>query len=100
MKVVQPIEQLKGQLITWRQQGQRIAFVPTMGNLHQGHLSLVDRAKQLADKVVVSIFVNPTQFNDQQDLAAYPRTLEEDIQQLTTRHCDLVFVPNVDASPA
>lgn len=96
MQVVQPIEQLKEQLVTWRQQEQRIAFVPTMGNLHQGHLSLVDKAKQLADKVVVSIFVNPTQFNDQHDLAAYPRTVEADLQQLTAQQCDLVFVPNVN----
>ncbi len=87
---------LRTQLAAWRQQGHRIAFVPTMGNLHRGHLSLVETAKHHADKVIVSIFVNPTQFNDKQDLAAYPRTLSEDRQQLADVGCDAIFIPSVE----
>ncbi len=87
---------LRTQLAAWRQQGHRIAFVPTMGNLHRGHLSLVETAKRHADKVIVSIFVNPTQFNDKQDLAAYPRTLSEDRQQLADVDCDAIFIPSVE----
>ena len=72
-----------------------IGFVPTMGNLHAGHIHLVDLAKQHADFVVVSIFVNPLQFSPTEDLSAYPRTLEADCEKLKAAGCDIVFVPSV-----
>jgi pantoate--beta-alanine ligase len=83
------------QLQSWRQSGQTIAFVPTMGNLHAGHLGLVDEAKKHADRVVVSIFVNPTQFAEGEDFSCYPRTREQDLEQLAARGVDLVFIPEV-----
>ncbi len=75
---------------------QRIALVPTMGYLHEGHLSLVDRARERADRVVLSIFVNPLQFGPREDLARYPRDLERDVELATNRGVDLVFAPDVD----
>lgn len=75
---------------------QRIALVPTMGNLHDGHLELVKLAKQHADIVVVSIFVNPTQFGVGEDFDSYPRTLDADVAKLTTVHADYVFAPSID----
>lgn len=81
----------------WRDAGERIAFVPTMGNLHEGHLQLVDLAKRKADRCVVSIFVNPTQFAPNEDFSEYPRTLEKDCELLAARGADLVFLPSVDA---
>lgn len=75
---------------------QRIALVPTMGNLHDGHLALVTQVKQHADIVVVSIFVNPTQFGVGEDFDSYPRTLDEDVAKLTTVGADYVFAPSVD----
>ena len=76
-----------------RQEGKRIALVPTMGNLHDGHMKLVDEAKASADVVVVSIFVNPMQFDRVDDLARYPRTLQDDCEKLNKRHVDFVFAP-------
>lgn len=93
MQIVDSIELLREQVKQWRKDNQTVAFVPTMGNLHQGHLSLVSRAKDLADKVIVSIFVNPLQFDDKADLSAYPRTLEADIEKLISVDCALVFTP-------
>ncbi|NHA14785.1 pantoate--beta-alanine ligase [Thioalkalivibrio sp. XN279] len=84
---------LRATLADWRRAGARVAFVPTMGNLHQGHLDLVHAAAAAADRVVVSIFVNPLQFGPGEDFAAYPRTLEDDLARLEGSACSLVFAP-------
>jgi len=81
---------------SWKQAGQIVAFVPTMGNLHEGHLRLIDTARQHADKVIASIFVNPTQFGKNEDIDNYPRTLESDSNKLAERGVDLLFAPAVD----
>jgi len=91
--IIETLPLLRRQIRRWRQDGQRIALVPTMGNLHEGHMTLVDEAKARADVVVVSIFVNPMQFNNADDLARYPRTLQEDSELLKRRGVDLVFAP-------
>ena len=93
MDIIANIDALREQIINWRRQGLSTALVPTMGNLHQGHLSLVKEAQKYADRVVVSIFVNPMQFNQADDLAAYPRTLDADCRALQAVDCDLVFTP-------
>jgi len=93
MAIAENLGALRTRIKSWRQQNEVIAFVPTMGNLHEGHLSLVQKARELADRVVVSIFVNPLQFNDKQDLSDYPRTLNEDIQLLSELDCELIFTP-------
>ncbi len=96
MQTVSTLPALRKQVKAWRQQNIQLAFVPTMGNLHQGHLSLVRKARELAERVIVSIFVNPLQFDDKADLSAYPRTLDADIKQLSTVECDLVFMPSAN----
>ncbi|KAA8995486.1 pantoate--beta-alanine ligase [Affinibrenneria salicis] len=88
---------LRREIRRWRQEGKRIALVPTMGNLHDGHMTLVDEARARADIVIVSIFVNPLQFDRQDDLVRYPRTLQEDCEKLTRRGVDLVFAPSAQA---
>ena len=95
MVVVDNLSGLQQTLKTWRQSSQRIAFVPTMGNLHAGHLQLVTEARQLAERVVVSIFVNPSQFGVGEDYASYPRTEQDDIDKLKALDVDLVFMPSV-----
>jgi pantoate--beta-alanine ligase len=92
MQVLQTISQVR----QWRESPMRVAFVPTMGNLHEGHLQLVREAKKTADKVIVSIFVNPTQFGVNEDFSSYPRTEKRDIQLLAAQHCDAVFLPSVE----
>jgi len=96
MKLYTTISELQEALNKEREKGFKIGFVPTMGALHKGHLSLVQHAGEMADIVVVSIFVNPTQFNDTVDLANYPRTLADDLEKLSTQHCDYVFFPSVE----
>jgi pantoate--beta-alanine ligase len=86
---------LTGHLISLQNEGKTIGLVPTMGALHQGHMSLVERARAENDFVVVTIFVNPTQFNDPSDLDHYPRTLDQDLELLRQLEVDLVFVPSV-----
>ncbi len=96
MQTVNSISAVRQQVATWRQAGQRVAVVPTMGNLHAGHLQLVERARRLADRVVVTIFVNPLQFGPNDDFDAYPRTLSEDSIKLQQVGADLLFAPAVD----
>lgn len=93
MIVSEQIQVIRDTVRQWRQNGLTVGFVPTMGNLHQGHLTLVHEARKRADKVVVSIFVNPMQFNNTSDLTNYPRTLQEDCSALESAHADLVFCP-------
>jgi len=95
MLTISSVEALREQIAQWKQQGHRIGFVPTMGNLHAGHLGLVDQAKQLTDRVVASIFVNPTQFGPNEDFDSYPRTLEADSKPLEQHDTDLLFTPSV-----
>ena len=95
MLILNSIQELQNHLNSIRNQKKRIGFVPTMGALHAGHISLVDKAKADCDVAVCSIFVNPTQFNDLSDLDKYPRTLEVDCQLLEEANCDIVFAPEV-----
>ncbi|MCF6202050.1 MAG: pantoate--beta-alanine ligase [Methylococcaceae bacterium] len=95
MQKVRSIAQLKKNLHQWRKQNLSIAFVPTMGNLHEGHIKLVLAARKKADKVVVSIFVNPTQFGVGEDFESYPRTEEDDEIKLKEACADLLFLPSV-----
>jgi len=96
LKTVRTIASLRENLRGWRGFNETVALVPTMGNLHAGHMSLVDLARTLADRVVVSIFVNPTQFGPGEDFAAYPRTLDKDRRQLTRANVDILFAPAVE----
>jgi pantoate--beta-alanine ligase len=91
--IIETLPMLRREIRRWRQAGKRIALVPTMGNLHDGHLTLVDEARQRADVVVVSVFVNPMQFDRADDLARYPRTLQDDCEKLNRHGVDLVFAP-------
>ncbi|ABZ75324.1 pantoate--beta-alanine ligase [Shewanella halifaxensis HAW-EB4] len=93
MITTQSISDIRAQVKAWRQKGETVAFVPTMGNLHLGHITLVKEAKTRADHVVASIFVNPMQFGQNEDLDAYPRTLAEDQAALTAAGAELLFTP-------
>ncbi|HAN8320090.1 TPA: pantoate--beta-alanine ligase [Escherichia coli] len=95
MLIIETLPLLRQQIRRLRMEGKRVALVPTMGNLHDGHMKLLDEAKARADVVVVSIFVNPMQFDRPEDLARYPRTLQEDCEKLNKRKVDLVFAPSV-----
>jgi pantoate--beta-alanine ligase len=82
--------------LSWKAAGLSVGVVPTMGALHEGHLSLVDAAKQQCDRVIVTIFVNPTQFNDAEDLTRYPRTEAQDAALLTSHAVDVIFAPTAE----
>jgi pantoate--beta-alanine ligase len=96
MNTVNNISDLRAQVKAWRLQGLTIAFVPTMGNLHSGHISLVEKAHQHADKVIASIFVNPMQFGANEDIDNYPRTMDDDKAKLSTAGTDLLFTPTAE----
>ena len=95
MQTVQDAAGLRATIRGWRIQGQTVGFVPTMGNLHEGHHSLIKLARARADRVVASIFVNPTQFGPGEDFERYPRTLAQDQAGLAEMDCDLLFAPDV-----
>ncbi|EHP0005293.1 pantoate--beta-alanine ligase [Salmonella enterica subsp. enterica serovar Infantis] len=96
MLIIETLPLLRQHIRRLRQEGKRVALVPTMGNLHDGHMKLVDEAKARADVVIVSIFVNPMQFDRPDDLVRYPRTLQEDCEKLNKRKIDYVFAPAVE----
>ena len=96
MRTVHSLKELKTILRGYRRQGKTIGLVPTMGNLHEGHVSLVRKAAEMADVVVTSIFVNPMQFGAGEDLDTYPRTLGEDQDKLASAGCTLVFAPSAN----
>ncbi|EAM8549469.1 pantoate--beta-alanine ligase [Salmonella enterica subsp. enterica serovar Buzu] len=96
MLIIEALPLLRQHIRRLRQEGKRVALVPTMGNLHDGHMKLVDEAKARADVVIVSIFVNPMQFDRPDDLVRYPRTLQEDCEKLNKRKVDYVFAPAVE----
>ncbi len=96
MNTVKTVLELRAAVARARGEGKRIAFVPTMGNLHEGHVALVEKAGQRADFVVASIFVNPLQFGPNEDLAKYPRTLVADQEKLVAAGCQLLFHPDVE----
>ncbi len=93
MQTFAEISALREQIKQYKREGRKVAFVPTMGNLHEGHMTLVRKARELADVVVVSIFVNPMQFERADDLNSYPRTMDDDFQKLTNEHVDVLFTP-------
>lgn len=96
MITVETVADLRHTIAKWREAGERVVLVPTMGNLHEGHLDLVREARSLGDRVVVSIFVNPLQFGEGEDFASYPRTLFDDSDKLSAVETDLLFTPRVE----
>ena len=96
MLVVNTKQEIAEQVAEWRHHDDHVALVPTMGNLHAGHLALVELAREHAERVVVSIFVNPTQFGEGEDFEAYPRTLERDKRHLKKTSADLIFAPSIE----
>ena len=96
MDTVATAAELRARVAVWRRDGARVGFVPTMGNLHAGHFSLIDLCGKQADRVVASVFVNPTQFGPNEDYARYPRTLAQDQAGLAAHGCDLLFAPTVE----
>ncbi len=94
--VLPDVASLRAQVRAWRAKGERVALVPTMGALHAGHVSLVEEGRRRAERVVASIFVNPTQFAPTEDFSKYPRTFDTDIQKLGAAGCDACFAPGVE----
>ena len=97
MDTVTTVAAVREHVRRWRSEGRRVAFVPTMGNLHAGHVSLIDAARRYGDRFVASIFVNPMQFGPNEDYAQYPRTPTQDARMLTDAGCNLMFMPDVAA---
>jgi pantoate--beta-alanine ligase len=95
METVTTISAVRQRVRAWRRAGERVVFVPTMGNLHAGHVSLIEAARRHGERFVASIFVNPMQFGPNEDFAHYPRTPSEDERMLTAAGCDLMFMPDV-----
>ncbi|MFP5440261.1 MAG: pantoate--beta-alanine ligase [Gammaproteobacteria bacterium] len=96
MQTLHTIAEVRARVRAWQQAGDTVAFVPTMGNLHDGHITLVREGRKLAQRVVASVFVNPTQFGPNEDFDKYPRTLKEDSGKLAAAGCDVLFAPSVD----
>ncbi|MBY8974668.1 pantoate--beta-alanine ligase [Rhodobacteraceae bacterium NNCM2] len=96
MKIVRTIAEHRAQIAAWRHEGLRVCLVTTMGALHDGHVSLITMGRELADKVVATIFVNPTQFGANEDLSTYPRDEERDAAMLSAAGCDMLFAPPVE----
>jgi pantoate--beta-alanine ligase len=96
IETVAHLQDLRTRVAGWKRAGLRVGFVPTMGNLHSGHFSLVELARAHADRVVASVFVNPTQFGPSEDYARYPRTPEQDARGLEAAGCDLLWLPSVE----
>ena len=96
IETISELAALRARVSQWRRDGLRVGFVPTMGNLHDGHFSLVSLARQHADRVVASVFVNPTQFGPNEDFARYPRTPEADAKGLGAAGCDVMWLPSVE----
>ncbi|HEX3897383.1 MAG TPA: pantoate--beta-alanine ligase [Rudaea sp.] len=96
MDTVKRGDELRARTAHWKRAGERVGFVPTMGNLHNGHFFLISAARENADRVVASVFVNPTQFGPHEDFASYPRTLAQDKEGLERAGCDLLFAPDVE----
>lgn len=96
MLVIETVNELKKSLIDQKRAGNTIGFSPTMGALHKGHLSLLEKSKSINDIQVYSIFVNPTQFNQKEDLVKYPRSLESDLELLKNNGCDIAFTPSAE----
>src|SRR5687767_1229361 len=95
MDTVTTIAAVRARVGQWRREGQRVAFVPTMGNLHAGHISLIEAARRHGDRFVASLFVNPMQFGPNEDFAHYPRTPQLDYAMLAEAGCSLLFMPDV-----
>ena len=95
METVTAIGEVRERVCAWKRAGARIAFVPTMGNLHAGHISLIELARRHGERFVASIFVNPMQFGPNEDFAHYPRTPARDSEMLAAAGCDLMFMPDV-----
>ncbi|MBS0378546.1 MAG: pantoate--beta-alanine ligase [Proteobacteria bacterium] len=95
MQAVTTIAAVRERVQAWRREGHRVAFVPTMGNLHPGHVSLIETARRYGDRFIASIFVNPMQFGPNEDFAHYPRTPQQDEGMLAKAGCDLMFMPDV-----
>ncbi|KGM55598.1 pantoate--beta-alanine ligase [Lysobacter daejeonensis GH1-9] len=96
IETVQDLATLRVRVAEWKRAGLRVALVPTMGNLHAGHFSLIELARRHADRVVASVFVNPTQFGPNEDFARYPRTPQADAEGLAAAGCDVLWLPSVD----